>query len=237
VLADIGINPAALAVTARRMQLARDALDYAMSQFEPALDLDCHGGLFASFDRAAFDAGPALLRQRVLARLIAGFGGDTPAPELAQIEHAVSALGTGASRSLTLGGVTISRGERLVRIWREAGRVAPDALVLTPGQAAVWDARFRVSIAADADLGDGPPIVVRALGREGLVEVRKQGKAIPDCPARAAYALPGFWRSETLLAAPQLGLCVSQSSGGGAGCATPFISEPLMATGGPRRLE
>ncbi len=227
VLADIGISAAALASTARRMQSAREALDYAMAHFEQSLKVDDHAGLYASIDRAAFDAGPPLLCQRILARLIGGFGGATPAPQLAQIEHAVAALKDGTCSSLTLGGATVSPGVRTTKVWREVGRLSASPLPLTPGDFAVWDARFRVGLSADAAWAGSTPIEVRALDRHGLQQVRAAGHSLADCPARAAYALPGFWRADVLLAAPQLGFSLVQPAAASTGCATPFISERL----------
>ena len=142
VLDNAGIVPSALALTARRMREAREAIDYAADAFMASLGLSFHDGIFAELERQAFDAGPMLLRQRVMARLVERFGGATHAAELSEIESLVGRMAQTPMNANTLGGASISSGERHIRVWREAGRVAEAPLVLEPGERRLWDQRF-----------------------------------------------------------------------------------------------
>lgn len=239
-LKNIGLTPHALALTARRVLQARETVDYAMSAFMPSLALTFNGEIFAEFDRAAFDAGPVLLRQRLLSKLIARFGGATPAPHLAELERLVERMQGAQRGAVTLGGATISIGRRYIRLWREAGRIATTPLYLAPGESKIWDQRFRVGHSLpDLPLPDLPPadvtppdiksIAIHALGEEGFGRVVASGVKLPECPAHAAYALPAFWSQDRLMAVPQLGFFDPGNPDVSAGCATLFTSEPLQS--------
>ncbi len=201
-LEDSGVTAAALSLTARRMRDARDALDFAADAFEATLDLSFNNEVFASCDRAAFERAPALLRQRVVARLIARFGGQSAAPELAEIEALVAHLAAKPKATTTLGGTVISAGERTLRVWREAGRMADLETNLVPGKTVLWDNRFWVGVGQSC----AGPVRVKPLGPDGFLAI--SGRVIPARrpPSRAAQALPSFWSASTLLAVPSLEL-------------------------------
>jgi tRNA(Ile)-lysidine synthase len=198
-----GLDAAALAATARRMQDAAEGLAYAAKRFKETLALSFNGGLFASFDRAAFDAGPIVLRQMVIADLISRFGGTTPKPEASEIEALIARISRGdASPKATLGGTQISVGLRIVRLWREVGRITVANLSLQPGDRLLWDDRFWVS----AEGGDGTAVTVRPLGQGGYETIAGEIANELRGPVAAAHGLPSFWADATLLAVPQLGV-------------------------------
>jgi tRNA(Ile)-lysidine synthase len=200
-LADIGLTPQELASSAKRLGAARDALAYAAVAFETSVALALNNEVYASLDRQAFAAGPAYLQQRLLARLIARFGGASPKPRLAEVEALAARLAEGGKASATLGGAIVSAGSRLIRIWREAGRLKSPAIEMAPGTSLVWDDRFIVSYSADYPKS----VTIRPLGSEGYLDLTRQFAHVNNRPpSRAAHALPAFWSEGQVLAVPTL---------------------------------
>jgi len=195
-----GIAPAAIATSARRLGEAEAALRYADERFVETLGLSFGNEVFAAFDCDAFRAGPALLRHRLLANLIARFGGDSERPQLSEIEDLAARLDAGEQNTLTLGGAMISKGARLIRVWREAGRLRQPDLILAPGESRTWDARFLVGRRP----GAGGAAAVRPLGAEAYAKIAAGLASGGRLPARAAHALPSFWNGDELIAVPSL---------------------------------
>ncbi len=221
-----GLTMDALALTAARARQAREALDFATQGFLASLNVTTNGEIFAALDRAAFDRGPALLRQRVLAPLIARFGGETPRAELRELERLSERMAATAKSMHTLGGVTVSAGERTIRLWREAGRVPVKPLRLRPGDQALWDGRFTVAASRDCT----QEVSVSALGAADYRALVTSGHRLPSCPARAAYALPAFRAAGLVLAVPQLNFACCTDAQTMAGCATRLTSVPAAET-------
>ncbi|CAA2138283.1 tRNA lysidine(34) synthetase TilS [Hyphomicrobium sp. ghe19] len=210
---DAGLSPQALATSARRLGDARDALVYAEERFIASLALSFGNEIFATLDRRAFDDGPAYLRQKVLAGLIARYGGDSPEPRLSEIEVLAAQLqrnGKAATTiGATLGGAMISGGPRFIRIWREAGRLDQTAIELRRGDVRVWDSRFVLRWSAKtgdrgSQAGGASVITVKPLGPAAYRAIlpRLRERMLP--PARASAALPSFWAGEQFVAAPSL---------------------------------
>lgn len=203
---DAGLSPQALATSARRLGDARDALVYAEERFIASLALSFGNEIFATLDRRAFDDGPAYLRQKVLAGLIARYGGDSPEPRLSEIEALAAHLQRDGKAAATLGGAMISGGLRFIRIWREAGRLDQAAIELQPGTVRVWDSRFVLRWSAETgDRGSQASVItVKPLGLAAYRAIlpRLRGRQLP--PARASAALPSFWAGEQFVAAPSL---------------------------------
>lgn len=191
-----GVMPEALARTARRARDASDGLDFGYRHFKGALALTHNGGMFASFERAPFDAGPAILRQRVLREVIGVFGGATPRPELLEIELAAARIAAAVEIRLTLGGATISAGPKLVRVWREPGRIAAAPVAVQPGVAVLWDERFTVTVEG------GSALTVKAFGL-GHADLCASS-SLKDIPRAALASLPAFYDGEDLLGVPIL---------------------------------
>jgi hypothetical protein len=74
-------------------------------------------------------------------------------------------------------------------------------MTLAPGEAGLWDGRFRVSVGAR--LADGP-VEVRALGEANLRDLRRRGLVSDAAPARAAAAAPAMWQRGRIIAVPSL---------------------------------
>lgn len=208
-LAEEGVTGSMMALSARRLNEAREALDYAEKQFLGSLALSFNDGIFASFARRAFDAGPVLLRQRGLARLLAQFGGASPAPQLSEVETLARRLEAEQNLRTTLGGAIVTAGAKTVRIWREYGRMDQDGMTLQPGDRALWDQRFWIS--ATPNLAG--PVIVRPLGPAGIVAISARLAGNQRRPARAVATLASFWANDTLMAVPTLGLHGTEGSG------------------------
>ncbi len=195
------LDAAALARTARRMQQANEALTYAAEKFRDTLSLDLNRGVYASLNRAAFAHGPVALRQRVLAELIAMFGGATAAPDVSEIEAATARLTSPSSpTALTLGGTIISTTNTALRVWREPGRISSSNITLTDNETRIWDDRFWVGISDPL----GRPVEVRALGRSAYETIAAEIPEHMRLPAAAAHGVPAFYMSQRLVAVPQL---------------------------------
>ena len=195
-----GLGAAALATTARRMADASEGIDYAVARFIETLDLSTNSGIFASLDRRAFDAGPAIVRQSVFAQLIGYFGGATPKPDLSEIEGLAGRVLRSTGAAVTLGGAVISPDLRTIRVWREPGRLSVPEMVLTPGQHQLWDDRFWVGCDGDP----GTIVTVKPLGQAAYETISSSIPPTLCPPASAAYGLPAFWSEAALLAVPLL---------------------------------
>ncbi len=199
-LAETGLTPEVLATSARRLGDAREGLAYAEGHFVASLGLSFGNEVFATLDRQAFEAGPAVLRQRVVSRLIRRYGGASPAPRLSEIEDLVARMQREAGSRATLGGVMISSGPRFIRVWREAGRLDASEFELKPGKELLWDQRFLLKWSGASE----DSVIVKPLGETGFAAIVTRLDPARRPPSRAALGLPAFWARETLLAAPSL---------------------------------
>jgi len=202
VLSDLGFDNDKLALSARRLARAREAIEHALAGLEESVRLDLHSGAFASFLYGEWSAAPAELRLRLLGRLIASYGGEPEPVRLAQLEALEERMLQPQFEGATLAGAVVSRHNEDVRVWREMGRAGPEALMLQPGAGALWDRRFRVTAAPES----AAPVEVRALGLVTFAELRQRAEQrpwpTPPIPAAAAASLPAFWRGAELLTVP-----------------------------------
>lgn len=215
-LAGLGLAQDKIALSARRLERARAALDDAAAALQTAAGLDLHGGIYASLDAKAFLGAPEEVRLRLIARLIAAFGGRSEPVRLAKLESLLFRLDEPDFPATTLGGALLLRRAGEILVHREPGRVPLPAIELAPGESAEWDRRFRITL--DRELTS--PLTVAALGRSGFAKLRQQlerearsparsaatspAGSAATIPARAAAALPAFWQEGTLVAVPAL---------------------------------
>lgn len=202
-MGEVGLSSEAIATSARRLGEAREALAYAEAQFVASLELSYGNDVFAKFERRAFEAGPAFLRQKVLGRLIARYGGASPSPQLFEVEDMVARMQRDAASAATLGGAVVSSGARFVRVWREVGRLGQAEISLSPGETTVWDQRFVVRFAPAQSSADDA-VTVKPLGEKGYAAIAERLAPGKRPPTRAAQALPSFWIGDSFLAAPSL---------------------------------
>ena len=201
-LASLGLTDDMLALTARRLQRARSAIE-AMTDSSCADRGVVHAdrcGLFR-IDRARLAQLPEEILLRVLVRCIAAAGGsDEPVP-LGKLEPIVDRLlrsEATAAASWTLARALISAAPEAIQIEREPGRQPPARLTLAGGDSSLWDGRFAVAVAASFE----GTLEVRALGAEGLADLRRLGR--PTKSVRFLHLLPSFWRASALVAVPGL---------------------------------
>ncbi len=201
-LAQAGITRHALATSAARLNRCRDALSRATEVFmEKHLAVSPLGE--AQIKRAALDAAPSEIALRVLSKVLTLIGGQEEPPRLIKLERLLHLLAL-PRWEMTLGGCAISASPETLRVFREAGRMKNVTHILKPGETAIFDGRFQVSLGSQATAN----VTVKALGAKGwaiYASAVRETKGIQK-PSRApALATPGFWDGERLLAAPLLG--------------------------------
>lgn len=197
-LADIGIDNDKLALSARRLARARDALEAYVDDLEAAAQLDLHQGAYASLAFARWQAAPEETRLRLLGRLIGRFGAQFEPLNLAQLEALAARMAADGFDGATLGGAIVARNGPEIRVQREPGRTPLPMLTLLPGASAVWDRRFRVA----SQVASPGPVDVGPLGAQGVALLRQLLDIGGFLPARAAATLPAFWREGELVFAP-----------------------------------
>jgi tRNA(Ile)-lysidine synthase len=201
----LGLTSDMLALSVRRLQRARAALDsitdsYCAERPQGAVNTD-RCGVFR-VDRERLSQAPEEVFLRVLARCISAAGGsDEPVP-LGKLEPIVDSLHRGRdpeTGSWTLARALVTAVPGTIQVEREPGRQPPPRLSLVGGTDARWDGRFAVGVAA----GFEGTLEVRALGAEGLAELRRLGRPVKG--TRALHLVASFWRESALLAVPALG--------------------------------
>lgn len=200
-LSGLGLNADAMALSAKRLRRARAALDASADKF-----LDSQAGVsaagYASVDTAALDALPDEIALRALSRLLGTIGGGLEPVRLAKLEALYAALKAAPDKAHTLGRCRIAPKAGRLFIFREMRKKEglPE-LKLCPGERTLWDNRFAIELGAT----EKAPIIVRALGEEGL-RALKDREAMPlSLPRPAARALPACWRGTRLLCLPDFG--------------------------------
>lgn len=198
-LAELGLTADKIALSAKRLQRAQVALDWAATRLE-ADALEVNGGAFAAIDRRLFSQSPEDLQVRLLVRVLEAFGGSAPPARLSQVEVLTGRLRQNSVLTMTIGGCIVAASAGHIHIFREPGRTELPELSLACGQPAEWDRRFRVLVTAE-NPGEAGPMSVRALGQQGYATLRKISKS-PPLPAQIAASLPAFWSGQALLAVP-----------------------------------
>ncbi|MGE0007546.1 MAG: tRNA lysidine(34) synthetase TilS [Parvibaculaceae bacterium] len=193
VLDRLGLTARAVARSAMRLERALLALESLAKAFMAgAVEVRPEG--FAMVDMAAFGKLDREIAIQVLERLLESLGGGSAPPRLAAVEALEHWLRRGESRARTLAGCRIARRRHHILIGREAGRIDPEPVAITPGQSVLWDRRFTVSLAG----ADRPcaivPVRVLDLARRG------------DIPAFVQESLPAVMDGRDIAAVPALGI-------------------------------
>jgi len=203
-LAKLGLTPEALARSAQRLRRARTALEEATTGF-----LGAHGTVsdagYCLLAREALIAAPTEIALRALTRVVAGVGGRPGPIRLVKLEALLAALIAAPGKTHTLGGCRLEPIGPGLGVFRETRAIGLPALLLAPGERALWDNRFRV------ELGDSEtrPVTVRALGEAGWRDLRLSSAWLSALPRFAAATLPACWRGEELLVPPHLGIGIA----------------------------
>lgn len=115
-----GLAPAMIALSARRLERARQALELATLRLERAAVT--HEARQATFPLAAVQGEPEELVVRLLRRLIMRYGAGDEAPELSALERLSAWIAAGVGGGRTLAGCRITRRKDKVRISRQPPR-------------------------------------------------------------------------------------------------------------------
>ena len=196
-----GLSPEALALSARRLRRAREALDAAACDFL-ARDGAMSAAGYATIDREALAAAPQEIALRALAQVIAAVGGGEAPVQLAKLEALLAALEANPDKAHTLGRCRLQPVSGRLGFFREVRSGGLPVAKLRPGERALWDNRFAIELGAD----EPDSLTVKALGDEGFQALRERSDAISALPRLAGRTLPSCWRGEVLLGLPQLGL-------------------------------
>jgi tRNA(Ile)-lysidine synthase len=232
-LVTLGLTPAAIALSARRLRRARAALDQVARDFIGAHAETSAAG-YAMVDPAALAAAPEEIALRALSGLIATVGGAEDTVRLAKLEALLAALKESPGKAHTLGRCRIAPHRGRLGLFREMRKDGLPVLRLRPGERTLWDNRFRIELGGR----ESSPITVRALGEEGL-RTLKEREALPAAlPRLAVRALPACWRGNRLLGLPDLGqapssgLAPSLRHEEGLDCRAVFLHGAIEGRGG-----
>jgi tRNA(Ile)-lysidine synthase len=175
-LAPLGITAERLAEVAGNLARVQEALAMQVAAAarwveEQAGGLRFHAGLWGE---------PGEVQRQLVNAAVLWLSGADYAPRAAEVQRMIAALAE--RRDATLAGCR-ARAGWLTREPRAVGETVPVGHI--------WDRRWLV---------DGPPGEVRALGAEGLRQVKDWRKL--GLPREVLVVTPGVWAGERLLAAP-----------------------------------
>ncbi len=193
----LGLTAEALALSARRLRRARDALDRAARDFL-AVNSETSEAGYAVIDQDALARAPQEIALRALAELIASVGGSEERLRLVKLEALVASLAEHSGKTHTLGRCRIEPLPGRLGIFREMRAKGLPVIELLPGMRALWDNRFRIELGPDA----AGPVTVRALGDQGFLDMRE---SFPLLPRLAGRTLPACFRGNMLAGIPSLG--------------------------------
>jgi tRNA(Ile)-lysidine synthase len=218
-LTALGLTPEALALSARRLRRAREALDDAAEKFLGAHSETNEAG-YAVIDRVALGSAPQEIALRALSRLIAIVGGSEEPLRLAKLEALLASLVASPEKAHTLGRCRIEPFSGRLGIFREVRAKGLPVSQLDPGTRMLWDNRFRIELGAQ----ESESITVRALGESGLRDLRERSALPASLPRLAGRTLPSCWRGDTLIGVPVLGALPGSRYELGLDCRATFIS-------------
>jgi tRNA(Ile)-lysidine synthase len=205
-LADAGLTRERIAAAAAHLRRAREAIDAGVAALiADAAELSPCGYALVRPSRLA--EAPAEIALRALSRLIEALGGGEYPPRFEQTQAALSWLKSPRAGPVgrTIGGCRLSRrADGRILIAREEAALAraATACVLEPGETALWDRRYLVTLSQMSGQGG---LQLRHLGPTGTKALGKSARLPPVEPHRIAATTPGLWRAGRLVAAPLLG--------------------------------
>ena len=196
-----GFDPEKLALSAKRLRRAQDALEAATDDLlQRSLSLFDTG--YCTLKTADFASAPTEIAMRGLRRALLAIGGGLEPPRLCKLERLTDRLGARDDMVATLAGCRISLRGPVIRIVREKGRLGFPVMTVSAGDVGLWDHRFRVSISPTMT----GTLDVRALGSQAFARLRRQASFGSPVPTDVASGLVSFWRDDRLIAVPHLGL-------------------------------
>jgi tRNA(Ile)-lysidine synthase len=216
-LAALGLTPEAIALSARRLRRAREALDHAAREFL-AVNGEISVAGYALINKEALAAAPEDVALRALSHLIGAVGGCEMPLQLAKLETLLAALLENPGKTRTLGRCRLGSSSGRLGVFREVRGEGLPVSRLQPGERALWDNRFRI------ELGTGEaPILVKPLGEAGWRRLRETSPLAASLPRLAGRTLPSCWRGDVLLGLPNFGR-IGAAEYQGLDCRARFIS-------------
>ena len=201
-LAPEGLSASRLARVAARAADDRAALDRLCTDLLAGCAHPSPAG-FVTLDLAALHRAPPALALRALGRAVTTVSGAPHPPRQERLARLARRLLGDNGKAATLGGCrVVPQREGRVLVCREPA-AASEVLSLKPGESALWDRRFVVSLARSATPGR---FAVRRLGTDGLAQARAAGAPLGPAriPPPARPALPALFDLDGPLAAPHL---------------------------------
>src|SRR5262245_34421038 len=175
-LAAFGLSPEALALSARRLRRAREALDEAAGDF-----LARHGAMsaagYATLDRDALASASQEIALRALAHVIAAVGGGEQPVQLAKLEALLAALEANPDKAHTLGRCRLEPVSGRLGCFREVRGAGLPVAKLRPGERTLWDNRFTIGLGAT----EPRSLTVRALGDDGFQGLEDRLRRFRPC--------------------------------------------------------
>lgn len=198
---EAGISVARLAGTAKQMARARAVFEKLCADvMRSAVWWDRAGA--ASLNPDGILSQPEEIGLRVLAQVLTAAGGRDYPPRMQSLLQVYDWLGhkpvTGGK---TLAGCQILPRRGRILVVREYAAIGA-GIQLAPGAEAVWDNRFRVLLREVEDASD-QVFTLRPIGDEGLRQLREKGMTYLMFSYLESRCLPGLWRGEELIAAPE----------------------------------
>ena len=200
-LAAAGLTRDPLALSARRLGRARAALEAGRDEANRAL-VTLHPEGWVSLPRAGFEALPEEIRIRLLGFWLAAMGTSQSYQRLSAHEKIVADISAEEAIVTTLAGCTIIASARTINIVRETGRIGLPRMDLNPGQAILWDRRFRVHLPASATSS----VLIRTVLRADLKQFLQHHSLERTINYRNLEFAPAAFRDDKLVASLALGV-------------------------------
>ncbi|MEE8259249.1 MAG: hypothetical protein V3R20_06170, partial [Sphingomonadales bacterium] len=195
-----GLNADTLVKTASRMARVKGVLDGLTREvLETSLRVFDEG--YGSLDTPGLLAAPEEIGLRVLSKALVAFGGGRYPPRLEKLERLYQALKAKDFSGATLAGCQIFPDhDGSIYFCREASEIS-QTLSLSPGEKAIWDRRFEVSLKAGGTSGE-----VRALGESGWTSLVQNHPALKQTPIPfpVKVGLPALFASGEVVEVPHL---------------------------------
>ncbi|MBC8337154.1 MAG: tRNA lysidine(34) synthetase TilS [Rhodospirillales bacterium] len=210
------LEPAALALSARRFGRARQSLEASASRVL-ARSVQLHPAGFAVLNGLEFFTAPDEIGLGALGRVVAAVGGNRYAPRLNKLEHLYEELALVFSNASskgaefsgrTLGGCRVLSGRgrhsKNLLICREV-RGLPEPLTVEAGARVVWDRRFQIHFEGDERVAETRRHLA-PLGEQGWRDILGQRPEFnsPHIPHPARVALPALFDEKGVFSAPHL---------------------------------
>lgn len=225
-LSELGLQPEAIALSARRLRRARAAVEAGVDSFMAQHGERSPAG-YASVALPGLLEAPEEIGLRTLARLISTIGGLCEPVRLAKLEAVYRELQADPSKGQTLGRCRIVPSRGRLAVFREVRKAGLPQLALRPGERGLWDNRFRVEL----DGAARAPVTIRALGEDGIDALTLGGERSLAVPRLAACALPVCRQDDGRLLLPDFGqgplpfAAPSSRHEGGLECKATFLWE------------